>query len=178
MNERKYAILVVDDEEPIRRLLKARFERENIEVFTAENSDQAMETLSLHAEISVVVTDIKMPGKDGLQLLSEVRATKTPPKVVVMTGHGEKSTAIEALKRGASDYLEKPFDTEEMTHAVNRTAKEYRLERENEDFVQRLEARVARVEGKAEDLFWYVSKSKSMEPVNEWLRVLQRESMR
>ena len=178
MNERKYAILVVDDEEPIRRLLKARFEREAVEVHCAENADQAMQTLSQNPHISVVVTDVKMPGKTGLELLTEIRAKNSPPKVIVMTGHGEKSTAIEALKRGASDYLEKPFDMEEMAHAVARTAKEYRLERENEDFVQRLEARVARVEGKEEDLFWYVSKSKSMEPVNEWLRVLQRESMR
>jgi DNA-binding NtrC family response regulator len=174
----KYAVLVVDDEEPIRRLLKARFEREGLTVFTAESADQALSTLAVHTEISAVVTDVKMPGKDGLELLKEIKSNVHSPKVIVMTGHGEKSTAIEALRRGSSDYLEKPFDLEEMTHSVKRTLNEYRLERENEDFVQRLEARVARVEGKAEDAFWYVSKSKAMEPVNEWLKVLQRESLR
>jgi DNA-binding NtrC family response regulator len=174
----KYAVLVVDDEEPIRRLLKARFERENLTVFVAENADEALTTLASHSEIAVVVTDVKMPGKDGLELLKEIKQNIQSPKVIVMTGHGEKSTAIEALRRGSSDYLEKPFDLEEMTHATRRTLHEYRLERENEDFVQRLEARVARVEGKDEDQFWYVSKSKAMEPVNEWLKVLQRESMR
>jgi len=174
----KYAVLIVDDEEPIRRLLKARFEREGLTVHAAENADQALATLKASPEIAVVVTDVKMPGKDGLELLKEIKEHAQSPKVIVMTGHGEKSTAIEALRKGSSDYLEKPFDLEEMTHSVKRTLNEYRLERENEDFVQRLEARVARVEGKEEDQFWYVSKSKAMEPVNEWLKVLQRESMR
>ena len=172
-------VMVVDDEEPIRKLLKARFEREGITVVTAENAQQAMEVVK-QTPVAVVVTDVKMPGKTGIELLEELRSTSVSKnsKVIVMTGHGEKSTAIEALRKGASDYLEKPFDLEEMTHSVKRTLKEFRLEKENEDFVQRLEARVARVEGKEEDKFWYVSKSKTMEPVNEWLKVLQRESMR
>jgi DNA-binding NtrC family response regulator len=172
-------ILIVDDEDSIRKLLKARFEREGLNVFTAENVNEALATLAANAQIAVVVTDVKMPGgRDGLDLTKEIKTGPRSPKVIVMTGHGEKSTAIEALKRGASDYLEKPFDTEEMTHSVKRTLNEFRLERENEDFVQRLEARVARVEGKEADQFWYVSRSKAMEPVNEWIKVLHRESMR
>jgi DNA-binding NtrC family response regulator len=175
----KQNILIVDDEDSIRKLLKARFEREGWNAFTAENVSQALSTLAENSQIAVVVTDVKMPGgRDGLDLTKEIKSNARSPKVIVMTGHGEKSTAIEALKRGASDYLEKPFDTEEMTHSVKRTLNEFRLERENEDFVQRLEARVARVEGKEADQYWYVSRSKAMEPANEWIKVLQRESMR
>ena len=96
--------------------------------------------------------------------------------MIVMTGHGEKSTAIEALRVGASDYLEKPFDMEEMVHSVKRSVNEYRLERENDDFVQRLEARVNRVEDKEVSTFWFESKARSMEKVNDWLKVLKRES--
>jgi DNA-binding NtrC family response regulator len=95
-----------------------------------------------------------------------------------MTGHGEKSTAIESLRLGASDFREKPFDLEEMVHSVHRTLNEHRLERENEEHMNRLQDRVSRVEGKESDQFWYVSRSRAMEPVNEWLKVLQRESMR
>jgi two-component system response regulator AtoC len=174
----KQTILVVDDEESIRKLLRARFEREDFQVFAAENAEDALVQLRTRPEIAVVVTDIKMPGKSGIELLKEIKSQQKSPKVIVMTGHGEKSTAIEALRLGASEYLEKPFEMEEMAHSVKRTYNEFRLERENEDFVSRLEARVARVEGKNEDQYWFVSKAKAMEPVNEWLKVLQRESMR
>ena len=171
-------ILIVDDEESIRKLLRARFEREGFQVFAADNAENALVQLKTRPDISVVVTDIRMPGKTGIDLLKEIKAEKNSPKVIVMTGHGEKSTAIEALRLGASEYLEKPFEMEEMTHSVKRTYNEYRLEHENQDFVSRLEARVARVEGKAEDQYWFVSKAEAMKPVNEWLKVLQRESMR
>lgn len=170
-------VLIVDDEEPIRKLLKARFEREGIQAVDAASGAEALDRLKHHS-VAVVVTDVKMPGMSGLELLKVIKTQTKSPKVVVMTGHGEKSTAIESLRTGASDYLEKPFDLEEMVHSVKRTLNEYRLERENEDFILRLEARLARVEGKEEDQFWYVSKSPAMEPVNEWLKVLQRESMR
>ena len=175
MNE-KITILVVDDEESIRKVLKARLEREGYTVEIATDGMMAQDVLRQKPEISVVVTDVKMPGKDGLTFTKETKANKQSPKVIVMTGHGEKSTAIEALRIGASDYLEKPFDMDEMHHAVKRVVKEAKLERENEDFVQRLEARVTRVEEKEGGSFWYVSRSRSMDRVNDWLRVLQRES--
>ena len=99
-------------------------------------------------------------------------------RVIVITGHGEKEVAVKALRQGASDYLEKPFDMDELSHAVKRGLREHQLERENHDLVDRLEARVERVEGKAEDKFWYVSKSRAMTQVNEWLTILRREAMR
>ncbi len=126
-----YAILVVDDEETIRKLLRSRFERESYTVYTAENAEQAAQQLKEHSEIAVVVTDIKMPGKSGLELTQEIKTSGDHRKVIVMTGHGEKSTAIEALRKGASDYLEKPFDLEEMTFSATRTLREYELEQQN-----------------------------------------------
>ena len=173
----RHLVLVVDDEEPIRKLLKARLEREGFTVQTEASAEAAATFLNEHPEVCVMVTDVKMPGQVGITFTKMVKQKKVSPKVIVMTGHGEKSTAIEALRIGASDYLEKPFDLEEMAHAVKRSVKESVLERENEDFVKILEARVTRVEGKDSDRFWYVSRSKAMEKVNEWLKVLQRESM-
>lgn len=174
---KKHLVLVVDDEEPIRKLLKARLEREGFLVHTEGSADSATQFLATGQPVCVVVTDVKMPGVDGISFTKEMKLQRPALKFIVMTGHGEKSTAIEALRIGASDYLEKPFDLEEMTHAVKRSMKEFTLERENEDFVKVLEARVSRVEGKESDRFWYVSRSKAMEKVNEWLKVLQRESM-
>ena len=176
MNE-KLVVLVVDDEESIRKVLKARLEREGYTVELAFDGQMATEVVKMKPEISVVITDVRMPNKDGLTFTKEIKAKKNSPKIIVMTGHGEKSTAIESLRIGASDYLEKPFDMDEMVHAIKRCFKEYKLERDNEDFVQRLEARVTRVESKDDDRFWYVSRAKSMERTNDWLRVLQRESL-
>ena len=171
-------IMIVEDDDGIRKLLKSRFEREGYKVLEDENVDVALGKLATAPEVSVIVTDYRMPGKNGVELLKEVKAKPRSPKVIMLTAYSEKTTAIDALKLGASDYMEKPFEMEEMVHSVNRTHNEFRLERENEEFVSRLEARVARVEGKSEDTYWFVSKAKAMEPVNEWMKVLQRESMR
>ena len=139
-------ILVVDDEDSIRKLLKTRFEREGFHVKTAGSAEEGAAFLASHSDISVIVTDVRMPGKDGLQFTQEIKNNYKHSKVIVMTGHGEKSTAIQALRIGASDYLEKPFDLEEMTHSLKRTVNEYKLEMKNEEFVHELEVRVEKAE--------------------------------
>ena len=174
----KARVLVVDDEETIRNLLKGRLEREGHDVAVANGAEEAEQLFANGGEVGVLVTDLKMPGKDGFQLMSWAREKYPQLRVVVITGHGEKDVAVKALRSGASDYLEKPFDLDELSHAVTRCLREHQLERENSDLVDRLEARVSRVEGKAEDKFWYVSKAASMAKVNEWLTVLRREAMR
>lgn len=171
-------ILVVDDEETIRKLVKGRLERDNCDVMVAGTAIEAKTMLSGKTEFGVMITDLKMPGEDGISLLSWARERFKSLKVIVITGHGEKDSAIAAIKNGASDYLDKPFDMEELSHTVKRCLREYSLESENKDLVSRLEARIERVEGKTEDKFWYVSKAAAMGKVNEWLTVLRREAMR
>lgn len=173
----KTRILVVDDEETIRKLLKSRLERDGWTVETAGNAAEA-EALFGKGEIGVMVTDLKMPGKDGFGLMEAAKQHFPQVKVIVITGHGEKDVAVKALRQGASDYLEKPFDLDELAHAVKRGLREHQLERENAEFMGNLQARVERVEGKTEDKFWYVSRSTAMTKVNEWLTVLRRESLR
>lgn len=174
----KPRVMVVDDEETIRKLLKSRLERDQLEVTVASGADEAQKLFKQGPEVGVVVTDLKMPGKDGFQLMAWAREQSPSVRVIMITGHGEKEVAVKALRQGASDYLEKPFDLDELSHAVNRCLREFQLERENRDLVGRLEARVERVEGKSEDQFWYVSKASAMEKVNEWMTVLRREAMR
>lgn len=174
----KPRILVVDDEETIRKLLKARLERDGHDVETASNAEEAEKVFQSGRAVGVMVTDLKMPGKDGFELMKWARERYAQLRVVVITGHGEKEVAVQALRNGAADYLEKPFDMDELSHAVTRGLREYQLERENTDLVARLEARVERVEGKKEDEVWYVSKDSSMAKVNEWISILRREAMR
>lgn len=140
-----YTILVVDDEETVRKLLRSRFEREEYTVITAENADQAKQLLQQHENIALVVTDIRMPGKSGLELTQEIKSGNGHRKVIVMTGHGEKSTAIEALRKGASDFIEKPFDMDEMVHSAVRTLREFTLEQQNLEFVESMRQQKAQV---------------------------------
>jgi DNA-binding NtrC family response regulator len=170
--------MIVDDEDTIRNLLKSRLEREGFDVAVAANAEEAMQQFSGGAEYGVVVTDLRMPGKDGFELMRWTKGQNSNVRVIMITGHGEKECAIQALRDGASDYLEKPFDMDELKHSVDRAMGEYTLKRENTDLVSRLEARVQRTEGKAEDKLWYVSKSQAMSKVNNWISVLRREALR
>lgn len=174
----KPRVLVVDDEDTIRKLLKSRLERDGQDVIVVNDAEAAQKEVEKDPRIGVLITDLKMPGKDGFELMRDVRETHKSVRVIVITGHGEKAAAVQALRYGAADYLEKPFDMDELSHAVQRAIRENLLERDNEELVDRMEARLDRVEGKKEDETWYVSKSRSMEKVNEWLTILRRESLR
>lgn len=174
----KSRVLVVDDEDTIRNLLRSRLEREGHDVAVAASVPEAEKIFAEGAEVGVVVTDLKMPGRDGFALMSWARAQYPRTRIIVITGHGEKEAAVQALRHGASDYLEKPFDMDVLSHSVKRCLHEHQLERENSDLVARLEARASRMEGKSEDKLWYVSKAVAMSKANEWITVLRREAMR
>lgn len=119
-----YRVLVVDDEEPIRKLLAGRFSREGWLVDVAEDGKKALQYATTHPYLCIV-TDIKMPELSGFQLIEKLREKNIECPVVVITGHGEKESAIEAIHKGAFDYLEKPFDMNEIVFVVKRA-----LERE------------------------------------------------
>ncbi len=175
----KTRVLIVDDEESIRKLLKSRMEREGYDTLTASNAEEAEKLFGTNGNgIGTVVTDLKMPGRDGFQLMKALKDKNLNTKYIVITGHGEKEAAVQSVKYGATDYLEKPFDLEEFVHTVKRCQKEYALQVENTDLVSRLEARIERVEGKVEENFWYAPKSEAMTKVTEWISVLKREAAR
>jgi DNA-binding NtrC family response regulator len=131
-------ILVVDDEESIRKLLQARFTREGWTVSSAEDGAKALEMVS-DVDPTVIVTDIKMPELDGFQLIEALRKKKVECPIVVITGHGEKECAIEAIHRGAFDYLEKPFDMDEIAVVVRRAIEREQLRCANVELLKRLE---------------------------------------
>ena len=120
---KKMRVLVVDDEDTIRNLLKTRLEREGHDVGTCSNVDEAEKQFKTGSEVGVVVTDLKMPGKDGFQLMNWVRENYPISKIIVITGHGEKEAAVKALRSGAADYLEKPFEIDRLMEAIKRLLK-------------------------------------------------------
>jgi DNA-binding NtrC family response regulator len=116
--ERKQ-ILVVDDEPNLRRVLSAQLERDGYDVHTAEDGEQALSMLREH-HIDLVITDLRMPKLDGMELLRRVVAMDEEPPVVMLTAHGTVDNAVEALKTGAFDYITKPFDQVEVRTIVRK----------------------------------------------------------
>jgi nitrogen regulation protein NR(I) len=119
--ERKQ-ILVVDDEANLRRVLSAQLARDGYEVHTAEDGEAGLLFLKEH-HIDLVITDLRMPKVDGMDLLrAALRDDPTRP-VVMITAHGTVDNAVEALKTGAFDYLTKPFDQQEVRTIVKKALK-------------------------------------------------------
>ncbi len=102
-------ILVVDDERSIRNTLKDILEYEKYEVELAEDGNKALDKVK-NAEFDIVLCDIKMPGIDGIEVLEKLTEMAPDTPVVMISGHGNIDTAVESIKKGAYDYIEKPLD--------------------------------------------------------------------
>jgi two-component system response regulator PilR (NtrC family) len=135
-------ILVVDDEPSLREFLSICLTRAGYEVECLASGTQAMARIDAIVQVNqaaprndkpfdLVLTDLTMPGVDGLALLRHVRALEDPPEVIMMTAFGTTDTAIEAIKSGAQDYLTKPFKVDELLVVVERALEKRALSAEN-----------------------------------------------
>ncbi len=115
-------VLIIDDEEGFANALERRLTKRNMTVFTAGGGDEGLELLREHGEIEVVILDMKMPGKDGLAVLREIKEEFPLVQVVMLTGHATVSSAIEGVRSGACDYLMKPCDLETLTEKIREAA--------------------------------------------------------
>jgi DNA-binding NtrC family response regulator len=120
-------VLIADDEINIRRVLEAILRRDGYEVVTAANGDEALAGMS--HDISTVITDLKMPGLDGMGLLKRLSVDYPDVPVVMITAHGSVENAVEAVKLGAFDYVEKPFDQEQIRQIVAKALRTHMLAR-------------------------------------------------
>ena len=127
-------ILIIDDEADIRELTAGILQDEGFETRLAHNSDAALAEISLRKP-SLVILDIWLQGSklDGLDLLLEIRQLHPTLPVIIISGHGNIETAVAAIKRGAYEYIEKPFNSDRLILVVNRALEAMRLRRENED---------------------------------------------
>ena len=141
MTRKPETILLVDDESSIRRMLKQKLTKEGYGCFEAGNAEQALEMLRSHP-IELVILDVVMPGKTGFKLLPEIIAVYPDTAVIMATVVSDISTAVQCMKDGASDYLVKPFNLEEVVISVERTLKMRRLKLENRDYQLNLERKV------------------------------------
>jgi response regulator RpfG family c-di-GMP phosphodiesterase len=123
-------ILVVDDEQVIREILADFLSMEGFEVRTAEDGSAALVELS-RSTYDLVLSDLKMPKMGGLELLQAIQKHTPNVVTVIMTGFGTVETAIDAMKKGAYDYILKPFKVEEVVHTIRRALEKQKLTAEN-----------------------------------------------
>jgi two-component system nitrogen regulation response regulator NtrX len=126
-------VLIVDDEEDIRDLVAGVLEDEGYAARTAANSDAAMEALDVRRP-SLVLLDVWLQGSrlDGLELLDEIKKRDPSIPVLMISGHGNIDTAVAAIRKGAADFIEKPFEADHLIHLVARATETERLRRENQ----------------------------------------------
>ena len=122
LTDGKKQILVADDEPNLRRVLSAQLQRDGYEVIAAEDGQAALEVIENH-HVDVIITDLRMPRVDGMELLKRVIATHPDVPVIMITAHGTVDTAVEALKHGAFDYITKPFEQSELRNVVRKASR-------------------------------------------------------
>ncbi|MFC1888292.1 UDP-3-O-acyl-N-acetylglucosamine deacetylase [Thermodesulfobacteriota bacterium] len=136
--EKRAKILIVDDEEDILKSLSGNLEDEGYQVVTADNGEEVMEKIVAH-QPDVVFLDIWLPGMDGIQVLKAIKEFSADVNVVVMTGHGTVSTAVQATKLGAFDFIEKPLDIDHVLQIINKILEQQGLMMEGKDLKARIE---------------------------------------
>ncbi len=130
-------LLIVDDEEATRVGLQAALE-DKYDVYVAAGADEAFDLMS-QVEFRIVLTDLRMAGKSGLKVIDKALTLPQRPVVVMMTAYGNIETAVEAMRRGASDFLQKPLNLEKLELTLERALKTRRLEEENHNLHERLD---------------------------------------
>jgi CheY-like chemotaxis protein len=117
MNTKKESILVVEDEDIMRESLVDWFSSEGHKVDSAMDGDKALNKYDLE-DYDVMIIDLKLPGRDGLSILSDVKVKNPKVKVVIITAYPSVDTANEAMQRGAIDYLQKPFELNQLSTSI------------------------------------------------------------
>jgi len=131
-------VLLVDDEKDFVEVLAERLQNRGFDVRQAFNGQDAINLLN-QQDADVVILDVLMPGKDGVQTLSEIKQLRPLTEVIMLTGHGTIETAIQGMKFGAYDYLMKPTDTEDLVTKINRACK---LKSEHEERIRQAEIKM------------------------------------
>ena len=133
-------ILIIDDEPKMCKILRFALEPVGYQVTTAESAEEGVEKFD-GAEFDLVLTDLKMPGKDGLYVLDTVKKKRPDTEVILMTAYATAQNAVDAMKKGAYDYIIKPFEMDELKFKVNHIMEKRKLAAENIQLKQELKDR-------------------------------------
>ena len=134
----KITVLVVEDEDKLRRVIELQLKGAGFEVLQAADAEAGMR---LCDQADLVLTDLKLPGMDGLQFLEQLRRQDSHTPVIVMTAFGTIENAVQAMKAGAADFLPKPFSLDHLMAVVNKAMELRTLRDENRQLKEELGAR-------------------------------------
>jgi two-component system NtrC family response regulator len=154
-------ILIVDDEINYTRIIAAVLEDEGFETLTANSGPDALATLS-ESDVDLVLTDMKMPAMDGIDLLERIKKEDADLPVIMMTAHGTVEKAVEAMQKGAYNYILKPFDNDRLVLYVNKAISMHRVVKENRQLRHAVEGRYS--------FHNIIGKSKAMQDVFHIIR--------
>ncbi|MBQ9538724.1 MAG: sigma-54-dependent Fis family transcriptional regulator [Treponema sp.] len=157
----KFTLLIVDDEKNIREGLAANFEMEDYNVKTASNGADALKLLE-KGDIDLVITDLRMSGISGEQLLAKVTAETPGIPVIILTGHGSIDSAVDAMRHGAYDFLTKPLNLDQLGMIVKRALESREMKVQHEQLKQQL--------ADSASLKEMIGKSSAMQKVQEMIR--------
>ena len=124
------SVLLVDDEVPFVEAMARRLKKRDVNIATSFSGLEALDVLSEDSSIEVVILDVKMPGMDGIETLSEIRKKFPLQEVIMLTGHATVETGIEGMKLGAFDYLMKPCDMDVLMEKVKEASAKKRKHEE------------------------------------------------
>ena len=132
-------ILIIEDEPSIRRVLKKIIEDEDKshKVLEAEDGVQGVKVIN-DQSVDLILCDIKMPKKDGMEVLQEVNKDHSSIPVIMISGHGDIQTAVECMKIGAFDYIEKPPDLNKLLNTIRNGLNQNKLEQENKQLKKKV----------------------------------------
>ena len=133
------SILIIEDEEPIRRVLKKILleEDESYNIYEAKNGKEGLEIIKINNKLDIVLCDIKMPLVDGLEVLNKSKNIKPNLPFIMLTGHGNINTAVDAMKTGAFDFISKPPDLNRLITSVRNAIENNKLKSENKKLKKR-----------------------------------------
>jgi len=165
--EKKISILIVDDEESVRDSLYSWFTEDGYRVEVAEDAKKALSLLEANG-FDIILTDLKMPGMDGLELLQRIKSLNKDSIIIVMTAFASVDTAVKALKEGAFDYVTKPFDPDDLSHLIRNATRQVSLAHENETLKKRVDSleNVEDLIGKSEAIKRVLTEIESVAPTN------------
>ncbi|MCK6448210.1 MAG: sigma-54 dependent transcriptional regulator [Planctomycetes bacterium] len=141
----RVTVLVIDDEGDVRAALELILQYEGYDVWTARGGEEALARLASEEKhgrsAAVVLCDVKMPRMDGLETLERLLQRPAPPAVIMISGHGDIQTAVEAVKKGATDFLEKPLEQNRVLVSISNALREKRLAAENRQLKRKISER-------------------------------------
>jgi DNA-binding response OmpR family regulator len=130
MPDNKMKLLIVDDEKNIRLTLTQTLESAEMEIDSAVNGEEALQKMESQ-DFRIILLDLKMPGMDGMEVLKKINETRPDIRVIIITAHGTIDSAVEAMKLGAVDFIQKPFAPEEIRSMVKSVIEREVLSDEN-----------------------------------------------